>query len=230
MKKKYPYIFCILFCCIFSLSLSAQTETAVRFANGNFITGSNIRKQIFKKENIQAALFGDTYFVVVQFTDLPTRQRQESLKIAGIELEAYIPGNAYMATIKKDFVFESAGQFGLTSINVVPPIYKISKYLIDYHQPANKDAKVIAVSYFSKLKKEFVENELQNAGATLVTTKYATSNVIFIDADKKTIEIVTGLPFVRSLENPSPQRGVVFHSNPFAENSARLSARPLPIL
>ena len=199
MNKKYPHIFCILFCCIFSLSLYAQQETAVRFANGNFITGSNIRKQFFKKENIQAALFGDTYFVVVQFTDLPTRQRQEGLKLAGIQLEAYIPGNAYLATIKKEFVFESAGQFSLASINVVPPVYKISKYLIDYQQPAIKDATVIAVSYFSKLKKELVEKELQNAGATLITTKYATSNVIFIDADKKTIETVANLPFVSSL-------------------------------
>ncbi len=200
MNKKYVYTFCLLSCCFFSLSLYAQQETTVRFANGNFITGSNIKKQFFKKENLQAALFGDAYFVMVQFIDLPTKERNEQLKLAGIELDAYIPGNAYLATIKKNFAFAAAQQFGIASINVVPPVYKISSRLISYQQSNNnKDAAVIAVSYFSKLEKEIVERELQKAGATLITTKYTNSNILFIQADKKTIEAVAALPFVNSL-------------------------------
>jgi hypothetical protein len=199
LKSIYIHTFCIFSCFIFSLSLYAQQEPAVRFANGNFITGYNIKKQIFSKENIQPALFGNTYFVVIQFTDLPTKQQQERLKLAGIELDSYIPGNAYMAAIKGDFIFESAMQFGMASINVVPPVYKISERLINYQQTVHKDAAVIAVSYFSKLKKEIVEKEIQNAGATIVITKYAAANIIFIEADKKAIETVAALPFVGSL-------------------------------
>lgn len=182
------------------MSLCAQQETIVRFANGNFVTGLNIQKQVFKKENIQAAIFEDAYYVVVQFAGLPNRQQQENLKIAGVELETYLPGNAYLASIKKYFVFASAKQFGIASINTLPAVYKISKRLINYQQSTeNKDAAVIAVSYFSKLKKEIVEKELQNAGATVVVTKYTTSNIIFIEADKKTIDAVAALPFVSSL-------------------------------
>ena len=118
MKKCFYLVFLFL-SFIFSIQLSAQ-EQPIRFANGNFMTGSNIQKQVFKKENINQGLFGDNYFVVVQFTTLPSKQVQENLQNAGLQLEAYIPGNAYLATIKKDFDFAFAKQFGITSVNAIP--------------------------------------------------------------------------------------------------------------
>ena len=124
MKNCYYPVF-LFIVSFFSLQLSAQQqEQSIRFANGNFVTGANIRQQLFKKENIQQGLFGETYFVIVQFTVLPAKQVQEGLQKAGVELEAYLPGNAYLATIKKDFDFTSARQFGLASINTVPSVYK----------------------------------------------------------------------------------------------------------
>jgi hypothetical protein len=198
--KNYRYTSLGVLVSLFSIHVSAQQpDAAVRFANGNFVTGSNIKRQAFKKENIQAALFGDYYFVVLQFTDLPTSQWQQNLQSAGIQLDAYIPGNAYLASVKKDFVFTTAPQFGIASINVVPAMYKISKQLINYQQSNNKDAAAIAVSYSPKIKKETIESELKNAGAALISTKYETPYIVFIEADKKTIDAVAALPFVSSL-------------------------------
>ncbi len=200
MKNCY-YPFFLFFISLFSIQISAQQqEQSIRFVNGNFVTGANIRQQLFKKENIQQGLFGESYFVIVQFTALPAKQVQEALQKAGVELEDYLPGNAYLATIKKDFEFTSAKQFGLASINTVPSVYKISRQLMNY-QPTNdkKDITLVAVSYFTTLKKDIVQKELQKAGAIVVTTKYATANIIFIEADKKIINTIAALPFVSSL-------------------------------
>ena len=138
MKKCLcPVLLFLVF--LFSMQLSAQQqERSIRFANGNFVTNSNIQNQLFRKETILPALFGDAYFVVVQFDALPVKQVQENLQRAGVQLEGYLPGNAYLATIKKDFDFASAGKFGLTSINTVLPVYKISKQLMNYDPVNNK--------------------------------------------------------------------------------------------
>ncbi|HEY6436771.1 MAG TPA: hypothetical protein VIY47_09275, partial [Ignavibacteriaceae bacterium] len=104
MMKKCHYRFLLFFSFIFSIQAQAQ-EKAIRFANGDFTTGANVQKQGFKKEAISPALFGDSYYVVVQFEALPARRLQDSLQNAGIKLETYLPGNAYLATIQKNFNF-----------------------------------------------------------------------------------------------------------------------------
>ena len=91
--------------------LAQQKEALVRFANGNLITGNNVQKSIFKKENIQSALFENQYFVVLQFGVLPNKQVKENLIKAGIALDNYMPDNAYLATVSKDFNFETANKY-----------------------------------------------------------------------------------------------------------------------
>ena len=62
-----------------------------------------------------------------------------------------------------------------------------------------KDFPLIAVSYFTTLKKNIVQEALQNAGAVVITTKYETADIVFIAADKKIINAIAALPFVSSL-------------------------------
>lgn len=52
-------------------------DIPVRFAAGNFITGNNIQKQSFQKENLQASFFSNNYYVLVQFSKLPSLQLQK---------------------------------------------------------------------------------------------------------------------------------------------------------
>jgi len=197
--KKALYLSSIVLFFLSSQISAQQKEQAVRFANGNFITDGNIQKQSFKKENIKAALYGDNYFVLVQFAALPTKQQQQYLKKAGVQLDIYLPGNAYMATIKKDFEIRQVNQFGITSINAVPPVYKISKELINYQPATTKNGGLITVSYFKSLSKSIVQKELKDAGAIIAITKYTTTDIIFIEADKKTLDAIAALPFVTSL-------------------------------
>lgn len=199
MKNLHCFTGLLFFLLIAGPIFSQQKEQAVRFANGNFITGNNIQKKAFKKEDIQPGLYRDHYFVLLQFDILPDKEVKDNLKAAGIFLERYLPGNAYLASIKSDFNFELIPQSGIISINVVPPLFKISKSLLNYTPSVNKDGSVVAVGFFKSESKEIVQNELKKAGAVLVDTKYTLADIIFIKTDKKILSSIAALPFVASL-------------------------------
>ncbi|MEP7107303.1 MAG: S8 family serine peptidase [Ferruginibacter sp.] len=183
-----------------SVLLAQQPEQAVLFSNGRFITGNNISKQIFRKENISTASFGKQYFVVVQFSILPSRVVQENLKQAGIVLYTYLPGKAYTAAINEDFNFALARAFNISSINAIPPFYKIDPALVKYETSGNKqNAKQIAISYFHAVDRTIVLQQLQKAGATITTTKYDKDDLIFIQAGKSAIEAIAALPFISEI-------------------------------
>lgn len=199
--KKYCVLFFSIYLLFFSLSLFAQQQQpAVRFANGNFVTGSNIKKQQFKKENIRTALFSETYFVLLQFDQLPDKQARLKLENAGINLHEYLPGNAYYAAVKSDFDFATAARWNIASVNAIPAAYKINPGLKNYKPSYNKsDNTLIAISYSPSLEKEQVEAELAKAGAVVMNTKFKATNVIFIQPDIRVINQIAALPFVNTI-------------------------------
>ena len=156
MKIFYKFFFTVVFSFSF-IAVSAQSkEWPVHFANGNFITGNNIENQTFKKENISSALWGDKYFVLVQFSSLPSLAEQQKLKAAGIELDDYLPEHTYLTAIKNTFDFSRAKSFNIISINAIPALYKIHKKFTGYKPSNNKEEEeAIAVNYFKQANKNF---------------------------------------------------------------------------
>ena len=75
MKYCIKKIFCILF--VFSsFAANAQKEIfSIHFKNGKFVSGSKIDAYRFDKRKIEKALFNDQYFVVVQFSSMPTKKK-----------------------------------------------------------------------------------------------------------------------------------------------------------
>ena len=202
MKKPYStFLFRVLFTCCLAICsglIYAQNNgQPVRFKNGNFITGNNLTSQNFNKENIASALSGNSYYVLVQFSQLPSAVAQAGLKQVGIELGAYIPGNAYLASIKKDLDFSLASKFGVVSVNAIPSTYKMDKALLSY-QPSNAkaDQKNFAISYYPSAGKTMVEEALRRLGAVVVPTKFTGAPVIFIEPAKNIINAIAALPVV----------------------------------
>ena len=177
-----------------------QPEQAVRFSNGSFITGNNVIKKIFRKENLATASFGKQYFVVIQFAVLPSRQVQENLKRAGVELHGYLPGKAYLSTINNDFNFALAAAFNISSINAIPPFYKVDPELVNYNPAGDKQhEKKIVVSFYPTLDRAIVLQQLQQAGAIITPTKFDKDNIIFIEADSSVISAIAALPFISAI-------------------------------
>lgn len=185
----------------FSITVFAQQkEQMVKFANGGFITGSNISKQTFKKEAVGFSKFGDSYFVLLQFSSLPSKAVQQQLKNNGITLGSYLPGNAYVASVKSSFNFAGAKSFNIVSINTIPSFYKIDKRLINYTpDKTKKETQLFAVNYFSSIDNSTVKEELRKAGAIVTEIKFNSPGVIYIQPDKTIINAVAALPFVNSI-------------------------------
>lgn len=194
MKNFNSFLFFI--CCY--LPLAAQNnDVPVRFAAGDFTTGNNIQRQAFQKENLQTSVFNNDYYVMVQFSKLPSIQVQQNLRNAGLNLETYLPGNAYLATIKNSFDFNKANQFDIISINPIPVFFKIDKALTGYKESNSKaDQKLMAVTYYTGVNRADVIVELQKTGASVVPTKFSSNNIIFIRVNTDKISTIAAMPFV----------------------------------
>ena len=106
MKKGCLY-FLPAFFLIVQLEVTAQNnDLPVRFRAGNFITGNNIQRQSFQKNDLQPSLFNNSYYVLVQFSKLPSPETKRSLKDAGLELLNYVPGRCII-THRKNLILLS---------------------------------------------------------------------------------------------------------------------------
>ena len=200
MKIKYLLILAVLLSFSFTVLFAQQPEKPVRFVNGDFFTSSNIGHQTFSKQSINPALFGNDYYVLLQFSKLPSQATKQMMDKAGISLGAYLPDNAYLATIKNDFDFSKAKSFQISSVNMVPAEYKIHRKLQSY-QPVNSkdDVQAIAVSYFEQANKQMVLAELKKAGAIIITEKFDAAFIILIQYNSSIINSIAALPFVSSI-------------------------------
>jgi hypothetical protein len=117
-----------LFFVCFSKTVFAQfVQQSIGFTNGNLVMTNNITNKTFQKSELISAQFRDHYFVAIQFSILPGALTQNNLKRAGIELYDYLPGKAYLAAVKDGFNFSTAALFNISSINAVPPFYKVDQ-------------------------------------------------------------------------------------------------------
>ena len=178
----------------------AQEAKPVLFANGNFKTNTNIANGLFKNEDIRLARYNDVYYVLVQFSSLPSAATQQRLAQEGLLLDVYLPGNAYLATIKNNFDFRKAKSFQLSAINSVPAFYKTDQKLIQFKEPADKEQTYkMAVTFYKSVDKKMVKAALQQLGAVIVNSRFDDGNSIFIQVNTSLVEAIASLPFVSGI-------------------------------
>src|SRR4051812_18221940 len=132
MKNGYLR-FLFPFLLLISISLYSQdSSNAIRFRNGNFIPGRTIAQGAFKKEALTKSLFADRYFVIIQFPEIPSAQQQQGLRKAGIVLDRYLPGKAWLASVPATFNFGAARNLDISSIDTLPAFYKLDAELIKF--------------------------------------------------------------------------------------------------
>ena len=192
MKKRYIILSCTI---VFFLSLNIQAQQPIQFVTGTFVPKNNIANKNFKNADIASSLFANSYYLVVQFSNLPSKADKEFLKNSGIQLGNYIPNNAYLATCKSDVDFSTLGKFNLVSVNTIPKEYKIDKNIASSSNK-KEDFTLLAIEYFAGINKTTVKDELQKLGANIVTTKFDNADVVFIQFNKSLIDAIASLPFV----------------------------------
>lgn len=184
---------------IFSVVLFAQKDDRVAmFKTGVLRTDRNILRGTFKKEHIATAIFKEQYYVLLQFSTLPTPRIQSTLRAAGVKLDSYISGTSYLARVKKDFNFSNAKNFGITSIVSLSEEYKKDDKVKNFTEVNDKnDPTYFAISFYSPEDKKEGENQLIQLGAKIIIAKQASDDVLFIEPDTKIIDAVASLPFVK---------------------------------
>lgn len=208
MKNRYTIFFLWMlftaYLAVTGMELHAQnTGQPVRFKKGNYIAGNNFSMKNFSKEDIQSSLWGNRYYVLVQFAQLPSEADKVALNVAGMQLDSYIPGNAYLATLNGNADLALMKIFFISSITGIPPSYKIDPQLNSYQSLNKKEEQTLfAVNYYSHADKKSVQQSLEQLGALVVPTKYTGIPVIFIQPATQLINAIAALPFVSYI---SPQ-------------------------
>ncbi len=184
---------------IFFVVLFAQKDDRVAmFKTGVLRTDRNILQGTFKKEHIATAIFKENYYVLLQFSSLPAPRFQSTLRSSGVKLDSYISGTSYLARVKKDFNFLNAKNFGITSIVPLNEEYKKDDKVKNFDEVNDKnDPTYFAISFYSAEDKKEGENELIQLGAKIIIAKQASDDVLFIEPDKKIIDAIASLPFVK---------------------------------
>ena len=183
-----------------SFASFAQLAQPIIFANGRLVTGENIYRQSFKKEDLSKALYQGNYYAAVQFGKLPTQAEKLKLYAEGLQLDAYFPGQAYLTAINSEFDFKKAKQFNIVSINIIPAAYKIDQKISLYNiVNAKNQTQVLAITYFAALNKKQVQAVLEQAGAQVVVTKFDDGNTIFIQVNTSIVNSIAALPFISTI-------------------------------
>lgn len=197
MKNCCSFLFITLFLICRLPAVAQEKDVPVRFQSGNFITGNNVANQSFQVQNLESALFQDKYFVLVQFSQLPATDVQKNLQAAGLTLENYLPGNAYLAAINRTFDFARAAQFNIVSINNIPVQYKIDNAVAGFSESANKDnQQLMAVSFYTSIDKAAVISALQQIGARMMPSKFTDDHTVYVQVDISKLNDIASLPFV----------------------------------
>ncbi len=181
----------------------AQHTEPLRLRTGIFLPENNIAKRTFSKIKISPALFDHKYYVVISFQKLPTRETRKRLGGNGIHLVKYISANTYCATIDESSNFSFANNFNITGVNVLPLSYKIDPSITENKATLRDPSWLISVTYYAMVDNAGAVAALQQAGATVVRTKFDKPGLIFIRTSASKLESIASLPFVEYL---SPQK------------------------
>jgi len=197
------------------LQMFAQNnERPLRFAAGDFFTGQNITNRTFSKTAINGSLHNGQYYVLVTFARVPNTAQQTALQQAGVQLQQYIPDNAYMATVSSNFDFATARRYNISSINLLPVAYKLDKRIAHYMPPQDKDAaQQMAIHVIGQANKTEALQLLRNMGAVVIPSPLHSQDIIFVQPDTAVARAIATLPFVDYIHLQSTANHLLNHNS-----------------
>ncbi len=187
----------------------AQTtpDYTIQLKSGKFIPEKNAATVAKNADVFTKSLFNNKYYVVIQFTELPSQSAKDQLKTAGITLIDYLPGYAYtaavdagvnMATFKNNNI-RSVFQLNNTQ-KTVPEILsnKAPAYAIKTGGYAEVDIVV-----YETIKADIIRPSLAALGATIIAD-IPSFRMFTIQVPQNKIAEIPSLPFVQWAEFIAP--------------------------
>lgn len=197
MKKHLRLSFCLVLLLAFTGLQAQPPGPAISFARGTLQLERNLTGDKFDRAVLQPALVNNQYHLILQFDQLPDVAQKESLRRAGVQLGSYLPGNAYLATVKASADFTGFASRHIIAAGNLPAFYKIDPAIATANLMGSKDVqRLFAIGLFPGVDDNFVRAAIEQTGAFVATGKFLLPDVIYIRPDKGLLEKIAALPFV----------------------------------
>ena len=118
MKPKFTLVLKFILGLVITTNVVAQTAKNynILLNSGSFIPEKNIDNLTNENSIFQKSEFNNSYYVVLQFNELPNDISKSKLKDAGIILKDYIPNLCFTSVISKNFDLQVLKQQNIRSI------------------------------------------------------------------------------------------------------------------
>ncbi|MBD3638695.1 MAG: S8 family serine peptidase [Crocinitomicaceae bacterium] len=196
MKKIYLLLigFLILPACFFSL-YGQDASLPLLLKSGTYNLEKNISEFVEDPNYTPSELYQETYYRIIQFSEVPGVTQKSVLKAAGIELLDYLPERAFYAAIQTDADLTVLNTTSAVSVVPVNWQYKLTPELLDKKYPEwalfPNDRIGLNTVYYETVAKEDALLKLRNLGAeiTMETDVEILSFMIPIDKVQMLYEI-----------------------------------------
>lgn len=187
-----------------------QADYQLHFKNQTLSPSENLNTFLSSYSYSNMDSFGDTFFKIIQFHEIPTQKERENLSAAGITLLDYIPSYGYFAAFAKSFDGKGIQDVAIRSIIDISPALKLAPMLFEESYPdyaLRGDGKIeLLASYYRTV-------DVKQAIATLsglgfeVLNHNVQGNYIQLIADLEDIDELANQAFINYLEPiyPAPE-------------------------
>ncbi|MFC1733650.1 S8 family serine peptidase, partial [candidate division KSB1 bacterium] len=152
-------------------------------------------------------VFKDHYYAFIQFNEVPTIEKRETLEQSGIIFLDYIPYNTYVVRIPVNYELGKLRDFNIRSIIAIDSRFKTHPDLFDPPFPdwamVGNDHIDITIKYYDDLNYREIEPELRKEKLLVIGTVEEFKKMT-IRIHVNDIEYIAELPFVAYVEPVSP--------------------------
>lgn len=149
-----------------------QADYTLHFKNLQYEPAENVSSFVKSFNVSDQELFGDRFYRIVQFYEIPDNQTRASLEQAGITLLDYIPHRAYFAAFHKDYDPNVLVTSKVRSVGQIAHDVKLAPMLYEESYPDHalrEDGKIeLLVNYFPGIESDAAVNALQEQGYEVV--------------------------------------------------------------
>ncbi len=155
----------------------------------------------------QGSAFDHQLFKIIQFYSHPNEAEKTALKNSGVELIAYLPNYAWLASFDENFAIQKLRNYNVRAILEVPLEYKLSRslQLEEYpsHIQVGENLKVW-VTFYPTVKLEKIQSDLSQKGYEIIEYNEISSAKEMVVPISR-IEELANLPYVQFIEPISPE-------------------------
>lgn len=229
-SNPFPLIAVLLLCSFFS---AAQNTSRYKLSlnSGEFIPVKNIDDIVEPDGNQRTAKAGVKSFLIIQFENIPTIAERKELKDNGIDLQEYVPNNAFTAVITGAISKAALKKAKARAVVELTPEQKMEPSLAKgiFPNRATKTAGALDlwISFPKAFSFEAVKSELSTRNIDIVSELYQQYRIINIRIAANRLREIAALPFVEYVQ-ASPKEDEVVNDKSTVNARANILQSVLP--